>query len=979
MVAGVSSAAPTDSPAAERLAERLLALAEAARRHGFLEQAERVEQRRRDLTGPLLMMVVGEGKFGKSTLVNGLLGRDAAPVGRLPKTWKVDRYLPASERERAELFYRGRAEPSVMMIGEARAVCDEEELRLSAQSAGTAGFRSDLFQVDWHLRMPWLPANVALVDTPGFAQLRGDVQVEETRLYGAEGITIVATDAFEYYYYRADVVLWCFKATKLEDRDTAEALGRVRTAGKKILGVITHMDRLPRERWEETRARAAELFGQYVSAFSFAAAGAPDAPSRIDTMEALRSRLELEVLPHAQAIKLADHQRFLAAQGLELAGALDAIMKMTQSNTRQYRRTKELLDEAASRAKAGAASQLESLWEEARARALGKLGGLYDRADGDVARFTSLVEQETLDRDGLLARTNAILRAAGAAREAELQKLLDAVLWEGVRLGGGTARPITRRIEGALGNSRIEAMSSGGPRLTGEEGVAEGLLSGGAAAALGAVLLGPIGLAAAVVGFFVAQASKRSQCIDKAAEHLRTYCESTHRASLESLEQATKQQRKAALQAVWQSFGAHHGVTPKQLLERAADIDETLGQLDAWPSGSRPVLVPDGLGDLRSERSLYYHGCLSLEPEAAARWDAAANAAHTRYLAPVRIEVAVALDQAYSGALARIRAGDLSDPRVCELALPIERVLDAAPGTSRIDTLVDARGKVVATRADRRRALSDAMETSIRARRGELRREWDSHALIKANALARAVFATLSPAAVQRGMLEAVDVEALGRELAAEIERRAAVDAFSSSFTYTAPDVQGLRGVASRVLDTVLPSWGSLEAALEQHGVFAVPLFARDLRSAAQSAYGEWLGRCRSLLEAPLASRRFELDRWRRAGSVRLFGTGVAAALAIASVPFVQKSWPALGPLVLSGSVAALAHLPVVCWIAVASATLGALGALARRSARRQLTREAVELAGELTEGTADYLARELEAFRQADLLPRDLEPRRTP
>ena len=84
-------------------------LAEECHRHGFLEQAERVAQRARDSAEPLLVMVVGEGNFGKSSLVNALAGRRVAPVSIIPKTWKVDLYEPASGRpEEAFLYWRSK-------------------------------------------------------------------------------------------------------------------------------------------------------------------------------------------------------------------------------------------------------------------------------------------------------------------------------------------------------------------------------------------------------------------------------------------------------------------------------------------------------------------------------------------------------------------------------------------------------------------------------------------------------------------------------------------------------------------------------------------------------------------------------------------------------------------------------------------------------------------------------------------------------
>lgn len=51
---------------------------------------EKLQSKLQDLNEPLYIMIVGNGKHGKSTLINALIGKNVAEVARVPKTWKID-------------------------------------------------------------------------------------------------------------------------------------------------------------------------------------------------------------------------------------------------------------------------------------------------------------------------------------------------------------------------------------------------------------------------------------------------------------------------------------------------------------------------------------------------------------------------------------------------------------------------------------------------------------------------------------------------------------------------------------------------------------------------------------------------------------------------------------------------------------------------------------------------------------------------
>src|SRR5579859_304527 len=105
----------------------------------------------------LLVFVFGEGNFGKSSLVNKLLGREVAEVSILPKTWRVDLFhsLPVGQEEYAILRRNGIPLQERLTIEEARAVCLEQEKLHRAEllpktEMRGAAFDGQILDIHWH-------------------------------------------------------------------------------------------------------------------------------------------------------------------------------------------------------------------------------------------------------------------------------------------------------------------------------------------------------------------------------------------------------------------------------------------------------------------------------------------------------------------------------------------------------------------------------------------------------------------------------------------------------------------------------------------------------------------------------------------------------------------------------------------------------------------------------------------------------------
>jgi GTPase Era involved in 16S rRNA processing len=116
-----------------------------------------VEELRRRLTGQVLrVLVVGEAKRGKSTLVNALLGRPVLPMGVVPLT-AVTTVVTYGDHEHAEVAFTGGRRERV----------DLEEVGAYVTERGNPDNTRGVDAVTVYVDAPLLAGGVELVDTPG--------------------------------------------------------------------------------------------------------------------------------------------------------------------------------------------------------------------------------------------------------------------------------------------------------------------------------------------------------------------------------------------------------------------------------------------------------------------------------------------------------------------------------------------------------------------------------------------------------------------------------------------------------------------------------------------------------------------------------------------------------------------------------------------------------------------------------------------
>lgn len=274
----------------------LAELATPADRPAVTALRERLEQRR------LRVLIAGEAKRGKSTLINRLLGRDVLPTGVTPVTAIATTVRRATEAEYVQVTFqdgrRERREP-----GELAALVTERENPENA--LGVA-------DVVLYLRSPLLrDHDVELVDTPG----TGSVFAHNT---GAAEQAYRSLDA-------AVVVVSADPPISAAERDL---LVRVDELAVRTFVVLNKIDQLDpadvREAGEFTRAAAEGALGRAVVIYPASARRGRDDAGFTAFSEAFRGYLTERAGPDLAAALRAHLARLAAAM-------LDAVLLTERS------------------------------------------------------------------------------------------------------------------------------------------------------------------------------------------------------------------------------------------------------------------------------------------------------------------------------------------------------------------------------------------------------------------------------------------------------------------------------------------------------------------------------------------------------------------------------------------------------------------------------------------------------------------------
>lgn len=160
------------------------------------------------------MVVMGEVKAGKSTLINALAAYPVSPTNVLEATAAILE-IEHSDEALATIRYRD---------GQTSTHTVDEVYQLLEKHRGDVDFFRNCQGVRVGMPLAWL-RRLRLVDTPGLAAI-----TEEN---------VATTKA---YIQQADVVLWVLNALRLGQTDVQEELAEVARLGKPIVAVINRID-----------------------------------------------------------------------------------------------------------------------------------------------------------------------------------------------------------------------------------------------------------------------------------------------------------------------------------------------------------------------------------------------------------------------------------------------------------------------------------------------------------------------------------------------------------------------------------------------------------------------------------------------------------------------------------------------------------------------------------------------------------------
>lgn len=544
---------------------------------GLDDEVRHVDDRIADLQLPLLLFVVGEGNFGKSSLINALVGRQVAPTSVLPRTWKVDIFRPDDGNgERTELVFRGSHDVQVRQHSEAQGIIGEEEARIKAahrRGKKNTGVASDLRQATWYCNDVSLPQDVALVDTPGFAQLRADVSLESIAIRSASGIRVETSDPFEYWYHRADVVLWTLKATKLNDRDTYEALKALASQDKQSIGVITHMDRIPGERWDEVVDEARRHFGEFLTDFIPVVAHA-DKTGYKETIDHLKAELARSYFATAAKRKNEAVTRFLQHSGDRLLVWTRAVHKALQRNTELLRKALSRLHHEIDRVSSSSAQDLQfwisSSTERAQQRAKSGFSKVPETDGETKAEFLRI-----LGHPHVVEELNRRLSRIGAEATTVVVKVCMQLEFLGMSLGRNGVEPFIKRLD--TNHASLET-------LTGRHfntsvaavGSFEVATVGAALGAIGYLVFGPVGWLAGLAAFVFADDIKRAQLQQRASEKAPAWFHELHSQAAVTLPPFFSKLSRTGTTALHSHFESFCGVPQDRADEEIAQLEDKI-------------------------------------------------------------------------------------------------------------------------------------------------------------------------------------------------------------------------------------------------------------------------------------------------------------------------------------------------------------------------------------------------------------------
>lgn len=134
----------------EDIRRRLKELHKICIEYKLLDLSERIESQLKLIDEPLRIMIVGEGKSGKSSLLNALVGANVAEVDYEPKTWCIGVYSATDGEPYAEVVYKNNILKTTIEDAK-QLMADYEKATEDAISFHDVVSTRDIEEIRWHI------------------------------------------------------------------------------------------------------------------------------------------------------------------------------------------------------------------------------------------------------------------------------------------------------------------------------------------------------------------------------------------------------------------------------------------------------------------------------------------------------------------------------------------------------------------------------------------------------------------------------------------------------------------------------------------------------------------------------------------------------------------------------------------------------------------------------------------------------------
>ena len=241
---------------------------------GISGKDEYLKKRLKKKDNKLMILIMGNGNVGKSTLLNALVGKEVAKTNLLPTTWNIDVYSPELSKDNAIIKYTN-GKQETLSVEKAKQKVNEEDKqvkeskkifnkKLKEESKDIKNnkeqieeikmylgkkyiYKSNICEVRWPVKSKFLLEQCLLIDTPGL----------NCYSYNFDALEQIREVLYN-YYHKVNGVIWILDGNQISSQSSDALLKELDYSLKNlggvrdnIIGVINRKDLLLKNKDQE--------------------------------------------------------------------------------------------------------------------------------------------------------------------------------------------------------------------------------------------------------------------------------------------------------------------------------------------------------------------------------------------------------------------------------------------------------------------------------------------------------------------------------------------------------------------------------------------------------------------------------------------------------------------------------------------------------------------------------------------------------